>query len=147
MENVLTARTRDFTIVLENIHDQHNMSACLRSCDAVGIMDVHLLYHSGQTAPEISNTSSSSAGKWLNIIKHKSTEECFAALHSEGKKIYTTRMSEEAISLLSEIRSLLKEPKVDKPTVMSRLTDFANTYVAPVLKSVIGALVKKKLGP
>lgn len=54
--------------------------------------------------------------------------------------------AEKAISLLSEMKLLLQAPKVDKPTVMSRLTDFGNTYVAPVLKSVIGALVKKKLG-
>lgn len=54
--------------------------------------------------------------------------------------------AEKAISLLSEMKLLLQAPKVDKPTVMSRLTDFGNTYVAPVLKSIIGALVKKKLG-
>lgn len=99
MESVLAGRTPDFTVILENIHDPHNMSACLRSCDAVGIMNVHLLYHGGQKPPSVSNASSSSAGKWLNIIRHDSVAECFAMIRSEGKKIYTTRMSEEAVSL------------------------------------------------
>lgn len=56
------------------------------------------------------------------------------------------QQAEKAISLLTEIKSLLQAPKVDKPTVMSRLEDFGKTYVAPVLKSVIEVLIKKKLG-
>lgn len=56
------------------------------------------------------------------------------------------QQAEKAISLLTEIKSLLQAPKVDKPTVMSRLADFGKTYVAPVLKSVVEALIKKKLG-
>ena len=54
--------------------------------------------------------------------------------------------AERAIALLTEIKTLLRAPKIDKPTIMSRLTEFGKTYVAPVLKSVIEALVKKKLG-
>lgn len=52
----------------------------------------------------------------------------------------------KAITLLTEMKSLLQAPKVDKTTIMSRLTEFGKTYVAPVLKSVIEALIKKRLG-
>ena len=54
--------------------------------------------------------------------------------------------AEKAFKLLTDIKTALQAPKVDKPTVTSKLTEFAKTYVAPVLKSVIDALVKKKLG-
>jgi hypothetical protein len=54
--------------------------------------------------------------------------------------------AEKAVKLLTDIKTALQAPKVDKPTVISKLTEFAKTYVAPVLKSVIEALVKKKLG-
>lgn len=53
--------------------------------------------------------------------------------------------AEKAILLLSEIKTLLLARKVDKPSVMPRLTEFGKTYVAPALKSVIEALVKKAL--
>jgi len=54
--------------------------------------------------------------------------------------------AEKSIALLNEIKTLLQAPQVDKPQVMSRLTDFGKTYVAPVLKAVIEAVIKKKLG-
>lgn len=54
--------------------------------------------------------------------------------------------AEKAVKLLTDIKTALQAPKVDKPTITSKLTEFAKTYVAPVLKSVIEALVKKKLG-
>lgn len=41
--NVISHRQNDITIVLENIHDPHNVSAILRSCDAIGIMEVFIL--------------------------------------------------------------------------------------------------------
>jgi len=56
------------------------------------------------------------------------------------------QQAEKAIALLTEMKSLLQAPKVNKSSIMSRLTEFGKTYVAPVLKSVIEALIKKKLG-
>ena len=44
MRRVLECRQNDLTVVLENIHDPHNVSAILRTCDAVGVSSVALLY-------------------------------------------------------------------------------------------------------
>ena len=44
ISTVLSHRQPDMTIVMENIHDPHNVSAMLRSADAVGIYQVQLLY-------------------------------------------------------------------------------------------------------
>jgi hypothetical protein len=54
--------------------------------------------------------------------------------------------AEKAVKLLTEIRTALQAPKLDKLTATSKLAEFLKTYVAPVLKSVIEALVKKRLG-
>ena len=99
LKNILTKRQKSITIVMENIADPHNFSACLRSCDAVGILDVSLLYHSGQAFPILSKTSSASASKWINTKKYTSVEECFNELRGEGKKIYTTHLDAESMSL------------------------------------------------
>jgi len=99
LTNVLRLRQPSLTVVMENIHDPHNVSACLRSCDAVGVHEVHLLYHSGQIFPKLGKKSSASAKKWLKYSKHKTTIECFNKLKDEGKKIYTTHLSVDSISL------------------------------------------------
>ncbi len=95
----VSRRQPSLSIVLENVHDPHNVSAVLRSCDAVGVMDVHLVYHSGQSFPELGEKSSASARKWVLTHKHSSIDECFDCLRKEGKTILTTGMSNEARSL------------------------------------------------
>ncbi len=98
LKSVLSRRQPDLTVVMENIHDPHNVSAVLRSCDAVGIMQVELLYNV-EKFPRLGKKSSSSANKWLHIRKHTTVEECYATLRTEGFKIYATHLGSEALSL------------------------------------------------
>lgn len=90
IRSVLLNRQPDFSLVLENVHDPHNLSAVLRSCDAVGVFEVCLLYHSGQAMPGLADSSSASARKWLQFKHFDNVQECFTYLHQSGKKIYTT---------------------------------------------------------
>ncbi len=99
LKNVLEKRQKTITVVMENIADPHNVSACLRSCDAVGILDVCLVYHSGQEFPTMGEASSASARKWINQRKFHSIEECYNTLRSENKKIFTTNLCKNSISL------------------------------------------------
>lgn len=99
LARVLQKRTKDLTVVAENIADPHNLSAMLRSCDAVGIMKIHLVYSGKQKFPTLGENSSASARKWVESEKHTDIANCYASLRAEGFKIYTTHLSKEAISL------------------------------------------------
>lgn len=96
---VLAKRQPTLTVVFENVHDPHNVSAVIRSCDAVGVVHAHGIYTGLETFPELGAKSSASAKKWVEVTLHSSVEECFAILRQEGKKIYTTHMGESASSL------------------------------------------------
>lgn len=99
IQAVLATKQPTLTLVLENVHDPHNMSAVLRSCDAVGIIDVCVVYHSGQEFPELGKKSSASARKWVDVRVFASVAECYEALRSEGRKIYTTHLGQDSVSL------------------------------------------------
>lgn len=99
IRSVLEKRQPDFSLVLENVHDTHNLSAVLRSCDSVGVYEVCLLYHSGQSMPGLAQSSSASAVKWLKITKFDNVQACFGYLRESGKKIYTTHLSHQSKSI------------------------------------------------
>lgn len=98
VRTVLQHRQPDLTVVIENIHDPHNVSAMLRSCDAVGVMRVELVY-SRERFPSIGKKSSSSAYKWVERRKHSSAEACYATLRSEGFAIYATSLDSASVPL------------------------------------------------
>lgn len=83
INSVLNQKQPHLTVVLENIHDPHNVSAILRTCDAVGVLEVHLLYTT-EEFPEISKASSVSANKWMKLKKHSSYEEFHHEMKSKG---------------------------------------------------------------
>ncbi len=96
--SVLQRRQPGLTVVMEDIHDPHNVSAMLRSADAVGVMEVQLLY-AVEPFPKIGKKSSSSANKWIVRRQYKAVEECYGKLHDEGYVIYATHMGKKSKSL------------------------------------------------
>lgn len=95
MRDVLERRYEDVVVVLENIHDPHNASAILRSCDAFGVGRIALVY-TNQVFPEISRGVAAQVEKWLQIEHYDSAEACVGALHDEGITVYATELTDEA---------------------------------------------------
>jgi tRNA (guanosine-2'-O-)-methyltransferase len=64
----LNRRTRYITVVLENIYQPQNASAVLRSCECLGIQDVHVIENrnSFNVNPEVDI----GASKWLTINRY-----------------------------------------------------------------------------
>lgn len=93
MRGTLARRQPDLAVVMENIYDGHNVSAMLRSCDAVGAATAHLVYDV-EEVPEIAGGISVSAHRWLDLRTHASIGDCFAELRAAGIAIYATTLGE-----------------------------------------------------
>jgi tRNA (guanosine-2'-O-)-methyltransferase len=99
LQLVLSKRQNDLTVVLENVADPHNISAVMRTCDAVGVQELYVLNTKIPRHKKWGAKSSSSAAKWLTIRQFENAEECFFALRKKYSKILTTHLSSDALKL------------------------------------------------
>jgi tRNA (guanosine-2'-O-)-methyltransferase len=91
--SVLNKRQNDLTVVLENVFDPHNISAVMRTCDAVGIQEVYVLNTKIPRHKKWGAKSSSSAAKWLTVHQFSDANVCFEALRAKYSRILTTHLS------------------------------------------------------
>lgn len=99
LKYVLARRQPDLTLVLNNIHDPHNVSAILRSCDAFGVFGIHL-YYTKERFPSLANSSSGSAKKWIDLTRHREAGTMVASLRGQGMQIVGTGFSPLARPLM-----------------------------------------------
>lgn len=95
MRGTLTHRQPGLAVVIEDLHDAHNVSAILRSCEAVGALSVHLVFVQ-EPRPLISGGVSVSAQRWLDLHWHTSIDDCYAVLRSQGMRIVATTLGENS---------------------------------------------------
>ncbi|MGB3162153.1 MAG: RNA methyltransferase [Chitinophagaceae bacterium] len=99
--SVLNKRQGDIAIVMENVFDPHNISAVMRTADAVGVQDIYILNTKIPRHKKWGAKSSSSAAKWLTVHQFENAEECFSSLRNRYSTILTTHLSSDAVSLHS----------------------------------------------
>lgn len=103
IERQLRLRTRHLTVALEDLHQAHNISACLRSCDGFGIQNVHVVEkrHRYRVNPNVERGSA----RWLTLIRHNEAENnsiaCLKALRESGYRIVATSPRDDAVPLES----------------------------------------------
>ena len=99
LSSVLNKRQPDLTVVLENVFDPHNVSAVMRTCDAVGIQDIYIINNRIPPPKKWGYRSSSTAAEWLTIHQFDDLNKCFSALHERYEKIYATHLGENSTML------------------------------------------------
>jgi len=99
IEAVLSKRQNDLTVVLENVFDPHNISAVMRSCDAVGIQEIFVLTTKVPRHEKWGTRSSSSADKWLTVHQYDDTAACFEAVRKKYEVVLTTYLASNSVSL------------------------------------------------
>ena len=101
-EAAAAASQTDVTVVLENVHDPHNIGAVLRSCDSVGIREIFVLYneHSQNALRQyVGLNSASGALKWVDVHFYHDTKECFEAVKKKYQLIAGTHLSKKSKSI------------------------------------------------
>jgi tRNA (guanosine-2'-O-)-methyltransferase len=99
IKKVLDHRQNGLVVVMENVHDPHNISAVMRTCDAVGVQDVFVLNTLIAKHKRFGQKSSASAAGWLTIHQYDDTAACMKAIKEKCDKIYATHLGVRSCSL------------------------------------------------
>lgn len=102
MDEVLAARTARVAVVFEDVYHPHNASAVLRTCECLGLQDVHIVEDAKRFRP-LRDIARGSA-RWLTLRRwggeHPGDiDACLAALRGEGYAILATSPSADAVPL------------------------------------------------
>lgn len=104
IDGVLERRIVSVTVVFEDLFDPHNVAAGIRTCDAFGLADVHVI--TNQNEYGVRADVAASADQWMTIHAYTSTEACVAALKAAGFSIW--------VSDLQADHALAEVPPTDK---------------------------------
>ena len=96
IKDILNKRQPDLTVVLDNVHKPHNLAAIIRSCDAVGISDIHGI-SSNEQKVGVNLKSASGSNHWVNLHIHHSIPNVISELKQSGFSIYAANDSAKAI--------------------------------------------------
>lgn len=99
IRRVLNRRQNGLVVVMENVQDPHNISAVMRTCDAVGVQDIFVLNHTIPRHRKFAKSSSASALGWLTVKQFSDTAACMAAVRQLCDKVYATHLGVESRSL------------------------------------------------
>ncbi|MEO8721381.1 MAG: RNA methyltransferase [Ginsengibacter sp.] len=99
LTSVLHHRQPDLTVILENVFDPHNISAVMRTCDAVGIQDIYILNNRIPPHKKWGIKSSSTASRWLTVYQFTDVERCFSEIRKKYKKVYASHLGENSEDL------------------------------------------------
>ena len=94
IRQVFSKRQYDLTILAEDVYKPHNLSAMLRSCDAVGIAKAHAINPTGGVPTY--NDTSASADKWVELETHEDLDSALDTLRSQNMNIYAAHLSSSA---------------------------------------------------
>ena len=94
LKAVLDGRMANLTVLLEHVEKPHNLSAILRSCDAVGALEAHVVSLQGR--PRTFNSTAQGSQKWVPLHDHSDTETAIRSLKAKGFRLYGTHLGVNA---------------------------------------------------
>ena len=86
--DVLSNRTKHFTVATEDVYQLHNTSAVMRSCDVFGIQELSIIEE--QNVKRIDREIAMGAQKWVDLNRFNTAKECIQFMRNNGYQIVAT---------------------------------------------------------
>ncbi|GKW12826.1 MULTISPECIES: tRNA (guanosine(18)-2'-O)-methyltransferase TrmH [Pectobacterium] len=95
IKEMLNGRQPDLTICMEQVHKPHNISAVIRTADAVGVHQVHAIWPTSRMKTLVSSAAGSNS--WVEVKTHRTIHDAVGHLKDEGMQVLATNLSEHAV--------------------------------------------------
>jgi len=92
--SMLDKRQTDLTVCLENVHKPHNMSAVVRTCDAVGVHYIHAVW---EDKYRLRGGTAMGSEQWVNCAQHDTIEQAVGSFKQQGMQVLVTHLSDKAV--------------------------------------------------
>ncbi len=99
LRNTLFRRQLDLTVLTDQVHKPHNISAIIRSCDAVGVHRIHTVWDE-KGFPTFHLTSGGSR-KWVQVQPHPSIDVAVSELKGAGMRVLAAHPCPAAVDFRS----------------------------------------------
>lgn len=95
IHEVLATRQPDLTVCMEEVHKPNNVSAIVRTADAVGIHKVHAVWP--KDGMKVLGHTSAGARNWVELETHDTMVDAVGALKAQGMQVLATNLSDTAV--------------------------------------------------
>ncbi len=95
LKSVLNKRMSNLTVLIENVEKPHNLSAIIRSCDAVGVLEAYAIFNRKKFLTF--NSTAQGSQKWVKLNQYKKATEAIKILKDKGFNLYGTNLNPQSI--------------------------------------------------
>jgi len=106
--DLLDKRQPDLTVCMEQVHKTHNLSAIIRTADAIGIHSIHSIYTT--ESRWLSGGRASGSQKWVKVVEQPDTQTAITEFKQQGMQVLATNLSDRAVDF--------REIDYTKPTAL-----------------------------
>lgn len=94
IRQLLSLRQPSLTLCLEQLNKPHNVSAIVRSCDAVGVHQMHAVW---DKRPKMRKSTAMGSENWVRVKDHANIEQAVSHLKQQDMQVLVTNLSPEAV--------------------------------------------------
>lgn len=95
IREMLARRQPDLTVCMEEVHKPHNVSAIIRTADAVGVHEVHAVWPGSRMRTMASSAAGSNS--WVQVKTHRTISDAVTHLKNRGMQVLATHLSDKAV--------------------------------------------------
>jgi len=108
IKQMLDKRQPDLTVCMEDVHKPHNLAAIVRTCDAIGVHEVHAVWSSAET--RLGGGTATGSQNWVKLNSHSKVADAIQQLKAQGMQVLATNLSATAVDF--------REVDYTKPTAI-----------------------------